>query len=248
MTHPTLPTPAEALAIARAVIESRYPGAAFAFAAGSILRGEGTLHSDIDLVVVFDRLEVARRESFLFEGVPVEAFVHDEETLAWAVNSSAARGRPGFPALIAEATLLGRAPERGERVRHAVAAMLAKGPPPMAPAQVDAMRYAITEFTNDLRGERTPAEALAIGIMLYPPLVELALRGRGKWNATGKWVPRSLAEADDALAGDFDRAFRALFATGACEAVIALVERELAPHGGPRFDGDQQRIPAPRRA
>ena len=36
------PTPSEALAVAQAVFASRYAGAAFAFAAGSIMRGEGT--------------------------------------------------------------------------------------------------------------------------------------------------------------------------------------------------------------
>jgi len=49
--------------------------------AGSIVRGEGTPHSDLDLVVIFDRLPNAYRESFYFGDLPVEAFVHDPETL-----------------------------------------------------------------------------------------------------------------------------------------------------------------------
>jgi len=247
MTRPTLPTAAEGLAIARAVLASRYPDAAFAFAAGSILRGEGTLHSDVDLLVVFDRVEAARRESFRFDGVPVEAFVHDEETLAWAVHGAAMRGRPSFPALIAEAIVLGPAAERGERLRHAMAELMSRGPPPMGAAQIAALRYAISEAVDDLRGERAPAEILAIGIMLYPLLAELALRGRGSWNATSKWVPRVLAEAGSGLASRFDHAFRTLFATGACEAVIALAEAELAPHGGALFEGHCQFSPPGRR-
>ena len=71
-------------------------------------------------------------------------------------------------------------------------------------------------------------------------LAELALRGRGQWHATGKWVPRALARIDGELADRFDHAFRALFGSGAAEAVVALAERELAPHGGTRFDGDVQ--------
>jgi predicted nucleotidyltransferase len=68
MPNLTNPTPAEALAI----VTSRYEGAAFAFAAGSIMRGEGTRLSDIDLVVIYDHLEAARRESFIVVGIPVE--------------------------------------------------------------------------------------------------------------------------------------------------------------------------------
>lgn len=56
---------AEALDIATAVVASRYGNAAFAFAAGSIMRGQGTHLSDIDLVVIYDRLKAARRESFM---------------------------------------------------------------------------------------------------------------------------------------------------------------------------------------
>ncbi|MBB3457952.1 putative nucleotidyltransferase [Rhizobium sp. BK313] len=46
------------------VLTSRFPGYSFAFASGSIIRGEGTKGSDIDLVTVFDRLETAWRETF----------------------------------------------------------------------------------------------------------------------------------------------------------------------------------------
>src|SRR4051812_48075620 len=115
MTRATLPTPAEALAITETVIASRYPDAAFAFAAGSIMRGEGTIDSDIGWVGVLDRGEASRRESFLFEGRRVEAFVHGGAPLAGPINSGAARGRPSSPAMIAEATVFGRMPERGER-------------------------------------------------------------------------------------------------------------------------------------
>src|ERR1044072_416314 len=231
MTIPTPPTLAEGLAIAEAVLASRYPGAAYAFAAGSILRGEGTAHSDIDLVVVFDRIEAPRREALLFEGMPVEAFVHDEETLAYAIRLGAKRARPSLLALIAEATIFGPAPERGERLQRAVAALLSSGPPPIAPAQIASMRFVITEAIDDLRGERSPAECLSTGIMLYPMLAEIALRSRAAWSATAKWVPRALAEAESGLAERLDHAFRTLFASGEPKAVIAPAERELAPHG-----------------
>ncbi|WP_418336537.1 nucleotidyltransferase domain-containing protein [Rhizobium gallicum] len=63
------------------VLSARFDGYSFAFAAGSIVRGEGTENSDIDLVVVFERLDRVWRESFVDNGLPFEAFVHDPETL-----------------------------------------------------------------------------------------------------------------------------------------------------------------------
>ncbi|WP_218673548.1 hypothetical protein [Pseudomonas sp. ABC1] len=44
MTTPQLPSPCEALAIADSLLRSRYAGAAFAFVAGSIIRGHRHRH------------------------------------------------------------------------------------------------------------------------------------------------------------------------------------------------------------
>jgi predicted nucleotidyltransferase len=237
------PGPTEALAIAEAVVASRYQGAAFAFAAGSIMRGEGTHLSDIDLVVIYDRLEAARRESFVVEGVPIEAFVHDEETLAWFVKADVSRGRPSILNMIAEGAIIGRETNRAEKIRRDMARRLSEGPPCMEPAQRDTLRYAITDAIDDLRGERGSSEVMAIGAMLHPQLVELALRGRGRWNGTGKWAPRLLAAVDGRSGRQVRSCFRALFVSGTCEPVIALAEQEMEPHGGPLFDGDRRTAP-----
>jgi hypothetical protein len=59
-------------------------------------------------VVIYDHLEAARRESFIVVGIPVEAFVYDEETLAWFVNEDVLRGRPSILNMLAEGTVIGR--------------------------------------------------------------------------------------------------------------------------------------------
>lgn len=236
--------PAEALTIAEAVFHTRYEGAAFAFVAGSIMRGEGTHLSDVDLVVVFDRIEAARRESFTIEGVPVEAFVHDTETLAWFVNEDVMRGRPSILNMIAEGIVIGRDQDRAQALRAHISDRLAIGPLPLSVTALNALRYEITDAVDDLRGERTVSEIVAIGAMLHPKLVELALRGRGQWNGTGKWGPRLLLKVDTDLSGRFDKAFRTLFTDGDRGPVIALADAELTPHGGFLFDGDRRDAPA----
>lgn len=74
--------------------------------------------------------------------------------------------------------------------------------------------------------------------------MELALRERGRWSDAGKWGPRLLGEFDVNLASRFDSAFKVLFTTGHAGPVIALVEAELAPHGGWLFDGDCRLAPS----
>ncbi|TBV04175.1 nucleotidyltransferase domain-containing protein [Stutzerimonas kirkiae] len=248
ITNHRLPSSAEALAIADTLLRTRYAGASFAYVAGSIMRGQGTYLSDIDLVVIHDHLDAAYRESFVAQGIPVEAFVHDRQTLAWFVDADVNRGRPCMLNMIVEGVIIGPAPEPAERLRQGVSERLAKGPPPLTLAALDALRYEITDAIDDLRGIRPASEMISIGAALHAKLVELALRGRGRWYGTGKRAPRLLSELDQSLADRFDDAFRVLFVSADAEPVIRLAEDELAPHGGFLFDGDCRRAPLSCRA
>jgi predicted nucleotidyltransferase len=73
----SVPRPDEVLEVAAKVLAVRYPDADAAFVAGSLMRGEGSTTSDIDLVVLYGSLARAYRESLLFEEIPVETFVLD---------------------------------------------------------------------------------------------------------------------------------------------------------------------------
>lgn len=207
------------------------------------MRGEGTYLSDIDLVVIYDEVIAARRESFLMDDIPTEAFVHDRGTLTWFINDDVSRGRPSILSMIAEGTLIGAQKWEGVELRARINARLAEGPQPLTSAALNALRYEITDAVDDLRGNRTSGEMMAIGTLLYPKLVELALRGRGRWNGAGKWAPRLLRELSPDLADAFEGAFRNLFAVGDASAVIELAEAELQPHGGGFFEGDCRTAP-----
>jgi hypothetical protein len=73
-----------------------------AFVAGSFNRGEATMFSDIDLVVIFQKLDNAWRESFVFDDWPVEVFTHDSETLRYFFRDDARRGVPMLSAMVLE--------------------------------------------------------------------------------------------------------------------------------------------------
>ncbi|MDV3348989.1 nucleotidyltransferase domain-containing protein [Leptothoe sp. LEGE 181152] len=93
----------ELIEIAINLQKQHYPDAEIIFLAGSIIRGEATATSDLDLVVVFQQLPAAYRESFQFEGWPVEAFVHDPETLRYFFfEVDSPTGIPSLPAMVSE--------------------------------------------------------------------------------------------------------------------------------------------------
>ena len=51
--------------IAKEIKEIRYKDADTLFLAGSIVRGEGTKYSDLDLVIIYQTISKAYRESFI---------------------------------------------------------------------------------------------------------------------------------------------------------------------------------------
>lgn len=230
-----VPSPEKVLQIAAAALETHFAGASAALVAGSLLRGDGSATSDIDLVVLYSELPQARRESFLSEGIPVEAFVHDPATLRWFLREDIRVGKPALLRMLADSQIIGPEPQMATPWQAEARSLLHQGPDALSAEQLNRLRYQITDKIDDLRGVKTASELLAIGTALYDPLAELVLRGRGSWAASGKWIPRLLAELDAKLASEFDSAFRKLFQSEDVSALLAFTERELARYGGPLF-------------
>jgi hypothetical protein len=58
-------------------------------------------------------------------------------------------------------------------ISHDPSGGMAMGPPPLAPAALNALRYEITDTVDHLRGERSRSEVVAIGAMLCPGVITL---------------------------------------------------------------------------
>src|SRR4029077_11948786 len=113
----------------REIIAERFPGADVALLSGSVMRGEGTETSDLDIVVVFERLESAHRESFVHAGWPVEVFIHDPETLRHFFRTDRAGGVPILADMVATGIPLPRATSLSRSVQALAGEVLAAGPP-----------------------------------------------------------------------------------------------------------------------
>src|SRR5665213_2474136 len=95
-------TPDQAAQLAERVLAGRYPDALCGLVTGSLIRGEGTAGSDLDMIVLYASLPNARREAFAFEGRPAEAFIHDPETLHWLLAEDVRVGRPAWLHMVSE--------------------------------------------------------------------------------------------------------------------------------------------------
>lgn len=214
------------------------------FLAGSIIRGEDTPFSDLDLVVIFDLLPTAYRESFHFQGFPIEAFVHDPETLNYfLIEVDRPSGIPSLAQMILEGIEIPKPTELSRSLKQVARSVLQSGPPELSEKDVRKLRYDITNLVDDIREPRSRGELIAAGAELYEALANYYLRSNKLWSAKGKSIPRILKQADSDLYSQYAAAFDELFAQGQTTTLIALAEEILKPGGGFLFDG--HRLDAP---
>jgi predicted nucleotidyltransferase len=215
------------------------------FAAGSIVRGEGTASSDMDLVVVFASLAFAYRESFRFDGYPVEAFVHDPETLEYFfVDVDRPSGVPTLPQMILEGVEIPAANDASRRLKQLAASVIEAGPPRLDAQTEQRMRYFVSDLIDDLRAPRSRDELVAAGTRLYEQLADYHLRRQGLWSAKGKAIPRALQRVDPELCRKYSQSFDALFRLADATAVVDLAVELLGAAGGILFEGYRSDAPS----
>lgn len=226
------------IGVANAIRSDRYQDASAVLAAGSIVRGEGTASSDLDLVVVYATLPCAYRESFRFDGYPVEAFVHDRETLEYFFfEVDRPSGVPTLPRMVVEGVEIPAANDMSHALKQLAAALIAAGPPRLDTQTERRMRYFVSDLIDDLRAPRSRDELVATGSRLYEQLADYHLRRQGLWSAKGKAVPRVLRQIDPELCMKYCQSFNTLFSLGDPTSVIHLAEDLLRAAGGPLFEG-----------
>ena len=63
--------------------DEKYNDAEVIFWGGSLSKGMGTDKSDLDLVIVYKNLTNAFRESYIYEGIRIETFVHNIKSIEY---------------------------------------------------------------------------------------------------------------------------------------------------------------------
>ena len=231
--------------ITREIFERRYPEASVIFLAGSVVRGDSTPFSDLDLVVIFDKLPTAYRESYLFQGIPIEAFVHDPETLNYFLYEiDRPSGIPSLAQMILEGIEIPKPNDLSRSLKQLATTVMQLRPPELSEEDVRKLRYNLTSLVDDIRQPRSKDELVASGAELYETLANFYLRTNGLWSANGKSIPRFLRKANADLCLRYTTAFDELFVHGRTEKVIALVEEIIGPRGGFLFDGHRLDAPA----
>jgi hypothetical protein len=222
--------------VAAQLFRERYKGALIIFLAGSVIRKQATASSDLDMIVLFEKLPNAYRESFIFQGWPVEVFVHDLETLKYFFMDEIPLGNPSTMHMVGEGLEVPGPTPLSQSLKQVARSLLDAGPPPFSRAENDRIRYMITSLVSDIKHPRTRDEMVAAGTLLYERLAYYFFRTHGLWSHSGKLLARGLYEADASFAAEYSAAFTELF-NGRPERIFKIIEELLAPHGGLLFDG-----------
>jgi len=224
--------------------EEHFSGAEVVLLAGSIVRGEATAFSDLDLVVLYEKVECAYRKSFRAGGYPVEAFVHDEATLRYfMLEMDRPSGIPSLPQMVVEGIEVPRSTSLSRRMKDLARSVLEAGPPLLTEEELNRARYTITDLLDDLRAPRSHAELIAAGAQIYERLADFFFRANRRWSARGKAIPRRLKQVDERLGAELDHGFAEMFSKGDAGPVIDLAKRILAPYGGLLFEGYRSEAP-----
>lgn len=225
-----------AIEASKRFVEEFFPECDAAFLAGSVVRGDQTKSSDLDIVIIDKKLVNSYRESFFKWEWPIEAFVYNPDGFWKFAEDNIKRARPSLLRMVAEGTLI-LGDEAYYSLKIQSQKLLDKGPEPWPLEDIDRSRYGITDYLEDLIGSTDPAETLFIVNKLSVLVHEFILRTNNQWIGEGKWVVRSLNHFDKGVSQKFVDVFSRFYKTGSKDEVVRYVDQVLDAYGGRLFSG-----------
>lgn len=224
------------MAVAHQFINEQFPNCQGALLAGSVVRGEATETSDLDIVIFDQSLISSYRESLIYLGWKIEAFVHNLTSYKAFFKSDYERARPSMPRMVLEGIIL---KDVGiiKSIKKEAKDLMDQGPEKWSAETIELKQYFISDTLDDLLGSTDRAEEICIANTLAEMVSEFVLRTNQKWIGTSKWIIRSLRHYDHNFANHFVNAFDVFYRTGDKTEIIQLVDNILEPYGGRLFDG-----------
>lgn len=221
---------------AKKFVESYFPNCEVAYLAGSVVRGEETESSDLDIIIFDSSVGDSYRQSLSEYDWPIEVFVHNMFTYKNFFKQNIDRARPSLPQMCAEGIIL-RDTGYASKIKNEALQLLKAGPTPWKTIEIEQARYHLTDLLNDLEGSTSPLEDLFIVSKLADLTHEFVLRVNGHWIGEGKWILRALKEYDEIFAEQFAKVFDEYYSGRSKAGVIHFVDEVIAPYGGRLFEG-----------
>lgn len=172
---------------AKQFINKKYHNCQGALLAGSVVRGEATETSDLDIVVFDKNLSSSYRESLIDFGWNIEVFVNNLISYKHFFKSDYERARPSMPRMVLEGIVI---KDDGiiDSIKKEAKELLDKGPEEWTAEMIKTKRYFITDALDDFIGCTNRAEEIFIANTLAELVSEFVLRTNRKWIGASKWI------------------------------------------------------------
>ena len=235
--HPENPSAQQA----RDLVRKYFPEADAAFLGGSVAAGTATPTSDFDIAVLRPTGHETFRDTTRETGRIVEWFVHTPETVDRFLDPSDRRAI--MASIYGHGIVLVNKNGAADDVAMRAQAILAAGPPRRDAQELEALRYSLTDAYDDLTDAKNDCEQLATASCVAEIAANLLCELRGTWTARGKWLPRRVQQADEALGRRLTTAWLNLARTGNATQLLAVVSTLLDEAGGPLREGFRRTAP-----
>jgi hypothetical protein len=222
------------LEVAKNFLQNYHKEAKCAFVSGSMMRGQEKPHSDIDLVVLYDKENnpQAYRENFFYQGWPIEMFCQNENSLQCIFEEERKNRRGIMLNMVSSGIIVPEENFRGQEIKEMAIQILKEGPEPLNKEEMEKDRYFICDMLDDLRDDKSKSEYYGVLSKLYNELGPFYLKANRVWYGDGKALSRLLKNFDEELAEDYQQAFGKAFIDNDMKPVIELAEKMLKPFGG----------------
>lgn len=232
------------------LVADRFPDARAAWLGGSVVRGDATATSDLDVTVLLDGPPAPYRHSIAVGHWPVELFVHTEASLAHYRDQDLARRRPSLMRLVGESVVLHDRDGSGARLRQEMREVVTRGPAPLTAEELASARYVVTDLLLDLQGAADDVVRSAVAATLWREAAVLLLTGARRWSGAGKGLVRELRAYDADCGTTYTQrltdALRAAI-DGDAGPLTQVCDEVLEQHGGRLFEGHRLAGEAPDR-
>lgn len=134
----------EPIAAAILFVEKHFPNCQGALLAGSVVRGQATETSDLDIVIFDDNLASSYRESFIGFGWNIELFVHNLTSYRIFFERDCKEAKPSMPRMVNEGKIL---KDSGviAGIKKEAKELLEQGPKEWSKETIEMKRYFITD-------------------------------------------------------------------------------------------------------
>ena len=218
-------------------IDKYFPQCYLSILAGSTVRGESTTTSDLDIVIIDVNLTNCYRESFYEFGWPIEAFVHNKESLIKWIEKDILRRKPSMPNMICEGVLITGNNEYLNELKAFSSNIINEGPKPYSIEEDLTERYFITDLLDDFIGSQNHIDDIFILNELLDKIINYQLVKSNNWIVHNKRLQTSLIKLNQEIVNKYISGINEFYLNQNKDEILKLIELVLLENSGRVFEG-----------